>query len=174
MKIYLSDDKIWRVHPDMLQEKSFSKYIQDIRHFKRIFSEEGILVIENDRIQKMNITDKPIEYGKIIQYNNHNYYHTKDSSEHNDNDNDNDILNEYSVILDKSVIYYDEVYQIPIQHVSENITQYIISMHKKSNVKMILEIMNNHSHDMYFLIPYNMNIQDACNSIVSLIELVKI
>ncbi len=170
MKIYLMDDKIWRIRPDMLQEPSFAKYIQNIRNFRRIFSEESILVIENDKIHKMSITDRPVEHGKIIQYENHNYYHVNNSTEKEELG----IIDEFNVIVDKSLIYYDEVYQIPPCHVSENITQYIISLQKKSNIKMVLEITNNTSHDMYFLIPDTMNIPDACTSILSLIELVKI
>ena len=170
MKIYLTDDKIWRVRPDILKEPSFAKYLQTVRHFKRIFSEESILIIENELIQKISVTDKEIEYGKIIQYENHNYYHSNDSAEKEELG----IIDELSVIIDKSLIYYDEVYQIPPCHVSENITQYIISLQKKSAIKMVLEIVNNTSHDMYFLIPDTMNIPDACSSILSLLELVKI
>ena len=170
MKIYLSDDKIWRVNPEMLTMPSFSKYIHNTRNFKRLYSEESILIIENDKIQKMCATDKPIEYGRILQYENHDYYHANNSTDNIDVG----VLSELSVIIDKSIIYYDEVYQIPPRHVSENVTQYVISMQKKSRVKMILEVVNNSSHDMYFLIPYNMNIQDACSSILSLVQLVKI
>jgi hypothetical protein len=118
----------------------------------------------------MHITDKPIEYGKILQYENHDYYHANDIIEKQELG----IINELSIIIDKSIIYYDEVYQIPIQHVSERVTQYIISQQKKSSVKMILEIVNNNSHDMYFLVPDSMNIQDTCSSILSLVQLVKI
>lgn len=170
MKIYLSDDKIWRINPVMLTTPSFAKYIHATRNFKRIFSEESILVIENDKIQKMNITDKPIENGKILQYENHDYYHANNSIEKQELG----IINELSIIIDKSIIYYDEVYQIPPRHVSEHVTQYIISLQKKSSVKMILEIVNNNSHDMYFLVPDSMNIQDTCSSILSLVQLVKI
>jgi len=173
MKIYLENDKIWKIHPDMLKENWFAKYIQIIRHFKRIFSEESILVVENDCIQKVVVTDKPVEYGKILHYDDHDYYLSRNNDGDEDGDEDG-IKKELSVIIDKSIIYYDTVYQIPPRHVSENITQYTISLQKKSRIKMILEIVNNRSHDMYFLVPDNMNIQDTCSSILSLVQLVKI
>lgn len=170
MKIYLEDDKLWRINPDMLKENWLAQYIQNIRHFKRIFSEESILVVENEKIQKMSVIDKQIEYGKILHYEDHDYYHSSNNSEKKELG----VVNELGIIIDKSIIYYDDVYQIPPRHVSENITQYSISLQKKTRIKMILEIVNNRSYDMYFFVPDDMNIQDTCSTILSLVQLVKI
>jgi hypothetical protein len=184
MKIYLQEEKLMKISPDTLKDKAFVKYIHAVRHFKRIFSEESILIIENESIQKMAVNDKPIEYGKIQHYADHDYYHkdnilphAKNVSEVDsevDSEDKSGIMNEFSVIIDKSIIYYDQVYHIPPRHVSENIVQYIITLQNKSRIKMILEMMNDRLHDMYFLVPDNINIQDTCSPILSLVELVKI
>ena len=173
MKIYLQNNKRWKIPPDMLKEKWFTQYIQSVQHFTRIFSEESILEIRDDIIRKLSVIDVDIEFGSIMHYADHDYYQINNNEDEVEPDEPG-FINELSVMIDKSIISYEQVYHIPPQHVSENVTQYSISLQKKSRIKMILEIVNNRSNELYFLVPDDMNIQDTCSTILSLVQLVKI
>ena len=170
MKIYLTDDKIWRINQDSLKSDSLKKHIKQINKFNRVFSDESILKIRDNKIYKLLISDMPIENGKIIHYSDHDYYQNNSD----DNKELQEIIDEYNVFVDKSSISYKEVYRIPPKHISETVLEYVFKLHAKSNVKMILEIIDDKPHDLYFNIPDNMNIQDSCSQILNLFQLVKI
>ena len=169
MKIYLQNNKLLKINLDILTEKSFLQYIKNIQYIKRVFSEESILEIRDDVIRKLSAIDVPMEYGKIQQYDDHDYYQSNDEVE-----NDPGVIAELSIVIDKSIISYEQVYRIPPNHVSEDVIQYSISLNKRSRIKMILDVVNQRPHDMYFFAPDDTNIQDICSTILNLIQLVKI
>ena len=166
----MKDDKIWMIAPEILKNDNLKKYIRQINKFNRLFSDESILKIRDNKIYKLLISDIPVENGKIIHYDDHDYY----QDQRDDNKELQGIIEEYSVFLDKSSVSYTEVYRIPHKHISETVVEYVFKINAKSNVKMILEMIDDRPYDLYFNVPDNMNIQDACSQILQLFQLVKI
>jgi hypothetical protein len=177
MKIFLQNDKDWSIHPDTLSEQFIAKYIQKVQCIKRIYSEESILDIFDDKIKKMVSKDIPIEYGKIVQHMHYNYYKLNDGEpsdgEPSDGEPSDAAVEEINIVLDRSVISYQDVYRIPPQHVVEHITKYYISLTKKSATQMVIEIVNNNSHDLYFTVSHKDITADICGELLQLLQLVK-
>ena len=177
MKIFLQNDKDWSIHPDTLSEHFIAKYIQKVQYIKRIYSEESILDIFDDKIKKMVSKDIPIEYGKIVQHVHYNYYKINDEppgyGEPSDGEPSDTAVEETNIVLDRSVISYQDVYRIPQRHVVEHITKYYISLTKKSVTQMVIEIANNKSHDLYFTVRNHDITADICGEILQLLQLVK-
>lgn len=182
MKIFLQNDKDWSIHPDTLSEHFIAKYIQKVQYIKRIYSEESILDIFDDKIKKMVSKDIPIEYGKIVQHMHYNYYKINDETpsdgepsdgEPSDGEPSDTAVEETNIVLDRSVISYQDVYRIPQRHVVEHITKYYISLTKKSVTQMVIEIANNKSHDLYFTVRNHDITADICGEILQLLQLVK-
>jgi len=174
MRIFLQDDNSWHIHQDMLCKHSFAKYINSVKQIKRVYSEESILDILDENIKRVVVKDNTIEYGSIIHCKHHNYYHhTNDKKDMDCDDSEAIPIQEIPVVIDKSVITYDEVYHIPPQHVVEHITKYTISLKKKSQVKIVVEIINKQSHDLYFMLNNDSITADICSEIIQLFQLVK-
>ena len=175
------------IHQDTLCEDFIAKYIQKVHHIKRIYCEESILDIFDDKIKKMVSKDIPIEYGKIVQNMHCNYYKINDENpsdaessdaessegESSEGESSDAAVEETNIILDRSVISYQDVYRIPPRHVVEHITKYYLSLTKKSVTQMVIEIVNNKSHDFYFTVRNQDITADICGEILQLLQLVK-
>jgi len=187
MKIFLQNDKDWSIHPDTLREQNLANYIQRVQYIKRVYSEESILDIFDNKIKKIVSKDIPIEYGKIVQHMHYNYYKINDETpgdgdtsdgetsdgDTSDGETSDAVAEETNIVLDRSVISYQDVYRIPPKHVVEHIKKYYISLTKKSVTQMVIEIVNNKSHDLYFTIRTQDITADICAEILQLLQLVK-
>lgn len=177
MKIFLQNDKDWSIHPDTLREQNLANYIQRVQYIKRVYSEESILDIFDNKIKKIVSKDIPIEYGKIVQHMHYNYYkinaETPGDGDTSDGETSDAVEEETNIVLDRSVISYQDVYRIPPKHVVEHIKKYYISLRKKSVTQMVIEIVNNKSHDLYFTLRTQDITADICAEILQLLQLVK-
>ena len=92
--------------------------------FTRIFSNEGIFHVKDNKLMRLNIKDQPIE---------------------------NITIQNIEFIVDKSSIKYDvDWYQINPYHIMETIDVYTYVLCDK--VQLILEKQDKHTSSIYFLI----------------------
>ena len=109
MKIYIKNYNIKdikkKLEPLHIYFVNEQKYIQ-------FYSNEGIFIIENIKIFKLNILDVKLEYYK---------------------------LNNVELVIDKSIVVKEICYQLPMNSINNNITTFYYQLHKKSKVKLIIE-----------------------------------
>ena len=85
---------------------------------REIYSNEGIYVISiYNNIEQLYIQDK-----EIITI--ENYY------------------NNNTLLIDNSIILKGDVHQIPVEHILQSITRYIICTSEKSPIKLVIEYNN--------------------------------
>ena len=120
MKIYLPTIKINTINP-VLIEKFLVKKLNE----SYIFSEEGIIQLQGEKLFKLNIIDEQI--GKEIK------------------------LDKFDIITDNSKFVIDcECVQVVPYHVEEIIHKYIYKLRKDTIIDLIIEKKNDTIIDFYF------------------------
>jgi len=79
-----------------------------------IYSEEGIFIVNNTKIFKLNISDKKIQ--KLENY-----------------------VKNHTLLIDDSIIDKEITYQIPQDHIAINLTSFTYKICQKSNVSLVIE-----------------------------------
>ena len=120
MKLYIQNLKINNI---IQNTKLYTQY----NNINKIYSKEGIFIIENNSIMRLN------------------YYEDANPKTH-----DNYIDN-YHVICDKTKISKEIVFQIPNIHYFSKCTEHVIKLSPKSIISLIIVTSNNKIDDYYFL-----------------------
>ena len=119
MKLYLPNIKINSINPALI-EKFLVKKLNETY----IFSEEGIIQIQGDKLIKLNIIDEQIQAVK---------------------------LDKFDIITDNSKFVIDcEYSQVYPYHIEEIIHKYIYKLRKDTIIDLILEKKNDIIIDFYF------------------------
>ena len=119
MKLYLPNIKINSINPALI-EKFLVKKLNETY----IFSEEGIIQIQGDKLIKLNIIDEQIQSVK---------------------------LDKFDIITDNSKFVIDcEYSQVYPYHIEEIIHKYIYKLRKDTIIDLILEKKNDIIIDFYF------------------------
>lgn len=120
MKIYIPTIKLNNINPSLLEKFLFKK-INEVY----IYSEEGIIQIQGDKLFKLNIIDEQI--CKEIK------------------------LDKFDIITDNSKFVIDcECLQVYPYHIEEIIHKYIYKLRKDSIIDLIIEKNNDTIIDFYF------------------------
>lgn len=132
MKLYLPNIKINSINPALI-EKFLVKKLNETY----IFSEEGIIQIQGDKLIKLNIIDEQIQAVK---------------------------LDKFDIITDNSKFVIDcEYSQVYPYHIEEIIHKYIYKLRKDTIIDLILEKKNDIIIDFYFYLKddkYFINIKE--------------
>jgi len=113
-----------------------------------ILSLQGIIKLINNNLIKIDIIDKPITEITI---------------------------NNIALLCDASVyVNTDEIYQVPVQHYVENITNIYYSLRANSNLQFVIEYKEGKENNMYFLTNENINISYIHEDINTFLTLLKI
>lgn len=132
MKIYIPTIKLNNINPSLL-EKFLLKKINEVY----IYSEEGIIQIQGDKLFKLNIIDEQIQTVN---------------------------LDKFDIITDNSKFVIDcECLQVYPYHLEEIIHKYIYKLRKDSIIDLIIEKNNDTIIDCYFYLKDNkhfMNIKE--------------
>ena len=145
MKIYINHFNLL-VLPDLL--KSLSKYKVKIEEYWKIYSSEGIYLIDEKSTFKL----KPVDHDIIIL---------------------KQFYEEFTLIVDPSFFIIEKSTQIPSEHISIKIKREIFELKenntiKQNSIKLVIESEQiNESKDeytpkdIYFELPNDSNINDA-------------
>jgi hypothetical protein len=143
MKLYIENLTINNIiKNDKLHIKS--------NNFNKIYSKEGIFIIENNSIIRLNFYEdqNPITYYKYI--------------------------NNDDVICDNTKISKEKVFQIPNNHYFSKCTEHTIQLSPKSIISLIIISSNNKINDYYFKTNEtdinNQFIKDEINELISYIN----
>ena len=113
-----------------------------------ILSLQGIIKLINNNLIKIDIIDKPITEITI---------------------------NNIALLCDASLyVNTDEIYQVPVQHYVENITNIYYSLRANSNLQFVIEYKEGKENNMYFLTNENINISYIHEDINTFLTLLKI
>tara|TARA_E500000178_G_scaffold348411_1_gene403466 strand:- start:1181 stop:1612 length:432 start_codon:yes stop_codon:yes gene_type:complete len=143
MKLYIKNLTINNI---IKNDKLHIKY----NNFNKIYSKEGIFIIENNSIIRLNFYEdqSPITYYKYI--------------------------NNYDVICDKTKTSKEKVFQIPSNHYFSKCVEHTIQLSSKSIVSLIIVFSNNKINDYYFITNEtdinNQFIKDEINELISYIN----
>ena len=149
MKIYLKNIDIHNIDSRLINE-----YKCKSEKFTFILSLNGIIKlmnnnIANNKLIKIDILDKPITE---ITFNN------------------------IALLCDESkYINKYEIYQIPVQHYVENITNIYYSLRANSNVHFVVEYKDEEVNNMYFQTEESINvgyIQEDVNTFFTLLKII--
>ena len=129
MRLFIPD-----INLSEISLKLISKYLVKSDTIEYFYSDNGIFLINNNKIIKYKIIDKNKEDYKLHVHN-----------------------NEYiNCIIDNSLFIIDEeYYQLPINHYSYVITKEYYILRENALVKLIIERYNNKIIDFYFIIKNN-------------------
>ena len=142
MKIYINNFNI-EILPIILKLLS-DKYINS-ETFIQVYSIDGIYIINETKLEKLNSIDLDIIIKK-------NYY------------------NDFTLIVDPSYYVKENVYNIGAEHITTRMKRCFFALEKNSKIKLIIEgefskdIKNDYDiipSDIYFEMPDNFDINDA-------------
>lgn len=124
MKIYLPTIKLNTIHPALIEKYLFKKTTEVY-----IYSEEGIIQIQGEKLFKLNLIDEEIQTLK---------------------------LDKFDIITDNSKFVIDyECLQVFPYHIEENIHKYIYKLRKDAIIDLIIEKKNDTIIDYYFYLKDN-------------------
>ena len=119
MKLYLPNIKINTINPELIK-----KFLVKTQNESYIFSEEGIIQIQGEKLIKLNIIDEQIRSIK---------------------------LDKIDIIADNSKFVIDcECFQVYPFHIEEIIHKYIYKLRKDTIIDLIIEKKNDIIIDFYF------------------------
>ena len=119
MKLYLPNIKINTINPELIK-----KFLVKTQNESYIFSEEGIIQIQGEKLFKLNIIDIQIRSIK---------------------------LDKIDIIADNSKCVIDcECFQVYPFHIEEIIHKYIYKLRKDTLIDLIIEKKNDIIIDFYF------------------------
>tara|TARA_Y100000816_G_C26078052_1_gene567755 strand:- start:385 stop:816 length:432 start_codon:yes stop_codon:yes gene_type:complete len=118
--------------------------------FNKIYSEEGIFIIENNSILRLDFFE---DTNPTVHYK---------------------YINNYNVICDKTKISKEKVFQIPNNHHFYKYTEHIIQLSPISILSLIIVTSDNKINDYYFITNEtdinNQFIKDEINELISYIN----
>jgi hypothetical protein len=118
MRIYIKDYNLKKMQNIINLLNKSGKFDIVETQCREIYSNEGIYVISiYNNIEQLYIQDK-----EIITI--ENYY------------------NNNTLLIDNSIILKGDVHQIPVEHILQSITRYIICTSEKSPIKLVIEYNN--------------------------------
>jgi hypothetical protein len=124
MKIYFPSIKLNNINPSLLEKFLFKKTNESY-----IYSEQGIIQIQGEKLFVLNIIDEPIQTMK---------------------------LDKFDIITDNSKFVIDcECVQVYPYHVEEIIHKYIYKLRKDTIIDLIIERKNDTIIDFYFYLKDN-------------------
>jgi hypothetical protein len=124
MKIYFPSIKLNNINPSLLEKFLFKKTNESY-----IYSEQGIIQIQGEKLFVLNIIDDPIQTMK---------------------------LDKFDIITDNSKFVIDcECVQVYPYHVEEIIHKYIYKLRKDTIIDLIIERKNDTNIDFYFYLKDN-------------------
>ena len=131
MKIYIDNYNIENLPKKM---KGLSKYLTNKTNVIEVYSEEGIFVIDQQNIFRVDYLDKPIKKGKYI--------------------NENDIV--FNMIIDTSETTKTIMNQLPPDNVIMKTETHLYQINATSKIKMVINLTLNKDvneykpYDFYF------------------------
>jgi hypothetical protein len=131
MKIYIDNYNIENLPKKM---KGLSKYLTNKTNVIEVYSEEGIFVIDQQNIYRVDYLDKPIKKGKYI--------------------NENDIV--FNMIIDTSETTKTIMNQLPPDNVIMKTETHLYQINATSKIKMVINLTLNKDvneykpYDFYF------------------------
>lgn len=124
MKIYFPTIKLNNINPLLLEKFLFKKTNESY-----IYSEQGIIQIQGEKLFILNIIDEPIQTMK---------------------------LDKFDIITDNSKFVIDcECFQVEPYHVEEIIHKYVYKLRKDTIIDLIIEKKNDTIIDFYFYLKDN-------------------
>jgi len=124
MKIYFPSIKLNNINPSLLEKFLFKKTNESY-----IYSEQGIIQIQGEKLFVLNIMDEPIQTMK---------------------------LDKFDIITDNSKFVIDcECVQVYPYHVEEIVHKYIYKLRKDTIIDLIIEKKNDTIIDFYFYLKDN-------------------
>jgi hypothetical protein len=124
MKIYFPSIKLNNINPSLLEKFLFKKTNESY-----IYSEQGIIQIQGEKLFVLNIIDDPIQTMK---------------------------LDKFDIITDNSKFVIDcECVQVYPYHVEEIVHKYIYKLRKDTIIDLIIERKNDTIIDFYFYLKDN-------------------
>jgi hypothetical protein len=124
MKIYFPSIKLNNINPSLLEKFLFKKTNESY-----IYSEQGIIQIQGEKLFVLNIIDDPIQTMK---------------------------LDKFDIITDNSKFVIDcECVQVYPYHVEEIVHKYIYKLRKDTIIDLIIERKNDTNIDFYFYLKDN-------------------
>lgn len=132
-----------------IDSRLINEYKCKTETFTFILSVNGIIRIANSKLMKLDILDRPITEITI---------------------NNIDLLCDESKYVNKK-----EVYQLPVQHYVDNITNVYYSLHANSNVYFVIEYKDETETNMYFQTDESINIdyiQEDINTFFTLLKII--
>jgi hypothetical protein len=124
MKIYFPTIKLNNINPSLLEKFLFKKTNESY-----IYSEQGIIQIQGEKLFVLNIIDDPIQTMK---------------------------LDKFDIITDNSKFVIDcECLQVEPYHVEEIVHKYIYKLRKDTIIDLIIERKNDTNIDFYFYLKDN-------------------
>lgn len=124
MKLYIEDYDMKKL---LKKIKTISKKIPPNKKSIEIFySEQGMYEVTSNDVFKLNIENEKTQ--RFIE-------------------------NGFKWITDESILLRENVFQIPVEHIKVNLTQFIFSLEPNSKVKFIIEFLENQENnivDFYF------------------------
>tara|TARA_Y100000992_G_scaffold292133_1_gene249327 strand:- start:3869 stop:4327 length:459 start_codon:yes stop_codon:yes gene_type:complete len=124
MRIYLENFNYQNINFNNLK-----KYNNELKEIIEIYTDNGLFLIENNRIFSLKYKD-----GLIEKCNNY--------------------INNINLILDKTIIKknMNMVSHVPINNIQRNLKLYFYKLRDKSPLKLVLTYENNIIVDMYFML----------------------
>ena len=154
MKIYMNNMNINNIDSSLINE-----YKCKTEKFTFILSLNGIIKLMNDKITNSKITNSKLIKIDIID---------KPITEVT--------INNIALLCDESrFVNKYEIYQIPVQHYVENITNIYYSLRANSDVNFVVEYKDEKKNNMYFLTNENINvgyIQEDINTFFTLLKII--
>ena len=111
MKVYVNNYSVIKLFRNIT---IFDQYYSGSSTKSDIYSGEGVFTIENGKLYKIIINDV-----KTKEYNNDNQ-------------------NKFGLIVDESYETKLEASQVPIEHVTIQLTSFFYKIHPKSNIQMVI------------------------------------
>ena len=136
------------IHINNIDSRLINEYKCKTEKITFILSLNGIIKLINNKLIKIDIIDKPITEITI---------------------------NNIALLCDTSVyVNTHEIYQVPVQHYVENITNIYYSLRANSNLQFVIEYKDGKENNMYFLTDENINISYIHEDIKMFFTLLKI
>ena len=124
MKIYIPAIKLNTINPVLLEKFLFKKTTE-----KYIYSEDGIIQIQGEKLFKLNLIDHDSKWSKI---------------------------DKFDIIMDNSKFVVDcECFQVFPYHIDEIIHKYIYKLRKDTIIDFIIEKNDDTISDFYFYLKYD-------------------
>lgn len=137
MKIYFKD--LTKIDIKEIQDYKISS-----TKSKKLFSDEGIFVIDNDIYKKELIKDGIVT---------------------------NKTIGNTELMLDTSDTYYETEYKIPYNHIKVDLTKDVYVLRNKAIIKLNLVYLNDNIYDLYFETDYTFDDYVVKEEIESFIKL---